>query len=168
MKLIREYDDQERPKGAITITSDPTFKVYPPPPALTGPNDPTDPEVSFFGHSTKFDGLGVLFDASPSAPIHSRSDPKSYDSEQVHGAESSGVISGLLDDGSRDWLDNDDAEKEVGIDASYIGSAIGECAGTFRNAAGLLVARISHYHNTIGVSLPRAECIQKTKLGRFR
>lgn len=96
----------------------------------------------------------MLFDASPSAPIHSRSDPKSYDANKAHGAESSGVISGLLDDGQKDWLDDEQAMKETGRDAEYIGSAIGECAGTFRNAAGLLWARISHYNNTIRVSLP--------------
>lgn len=136
----------------MTISSDPTKKVAQSPPFLPRTNDPADPEVSFFGYKTKFDGLGVLFDASPSAPIHRRSDPINYGSEQAHGAETQGVISGVLDDGQKTWLDPEDAVKVAGKDAAYLASAAGECAGLFRNAAGLLWVRISHYNNTIRVS----------------
>lgn len=138
----------------MTISSDPTRAVSLPPLPLLQDQDPTDPYVSFFGHAVKFDGLATVFDASPSAPLFARSDPKNYDPEETHGAEGSGVISGLLDDGQRSWYDTDSTVKTEGRDAVYISSAVGECAGLFRNAAGLLWARISHFNNTLRVRSP--------------
>lgn len=135
----------------ITIASDPARIVYAAPGPFPLPAD--DPSVSFFGYSSTFDGLGVLFDASPSLPVHPRSDPRNLEQAETMGAENSGVVSGLLDDGKRDWLEPGEPSSagDKGIEALYLASAVGECEAAFRNAHGIIWARVSNFNNTIRV-----------------
>lgn len=57
-----------------------------------------------------------------------------------------------MDDGTGGWLDKNDRQMKKDDEAAYLERAIGECEAAFRNAQGLLWARISHVANTIRVS----------------
>jgi hypothetical protein len=56
-----------------------------------------------------------------------------------------------LDDGKGGWLDNERRVFEEGEEAAYIEKAIGECEAAFRNAQGLLWARVSYVNHTVRV-----------------
>ncbi|ORY81781.1 concanavalin A-like lectin/glucanase domain-containing protein [Leucosporidium creatinivorum] len=159
--------------GPITITDEKGVSVAPPPPPSPAlPSDPTDPDVSLFGYRTSFDGLGVIFDTSPTQPLYARSDRKTWDpSEQTdahHGlGAGGGVVSGVLDDGSGGkWLEPSGRELKIDDEASYLNSAIGECEAAFRNANGLLWARISYVNHTIRVDLDLSPHTTLAKAGR--
>ncbi|GAA5925140.1 uncharacterized protein JCM15063_004934 [Sporobolomyces koalae] len=138
--------------GPITLSSNPKVKPNPPPPA--GVDARSDPLVSLFGSRIAFDGLGVVFDTSPNAPLWKHSDPRLTEQDQPWGVGASGVVSGIMDDGTGGWLDKNDRVMAKGDEAGYLERAIGECEAAFRNAQGLLWARISHVANTIRVSYP--------------
>lgn len=94
-----------------------------------------------------------MFDTSPTAPVWRRSDSLVYpDAANLGGVGASGVVSGLLDDGTQTWLDPEGQPPKGEDEAAYLGKAIGECEAAFRNAQGLLWARIAHYNSTIRVS----------------
>lgn len=122
--------------GPITITDAKGVPVAPPPPPSPAlPNDPTDADVSLFGYRTAFDGLGVIFDTSPTQPLYPRSDRRNWDpsaqTDAHHGlGAGGGVVSGVLDDGSGGkWLEPDGRELKIDDEASYLDKAIGECEG---------------------------------------
>lgn len=143
---------QEGLPGPVTLSSNP--KVKPNPPPSGGIDSRTDPSVSLFGSRIAFDGLGVVFDTSPNAPLWKRSDPRLTEQDQPWGVGASGVVSGIMDDGTGGWLDKNDRVLKKDDEAAYLERAIGECEAAFRNAQGLLWARISHVANTIRVRLP--------------
>jgi len=126
--------------------------VKPNPPPSAGIDSRTDPSVSLFGSRIAFDGLGIVFDTSPNAPLWKRSDPRLTEQDQPWGVGASGVVSGIMDDGTGGWLDKNDRQMKKDDEAAYLERAIGECEAAFRNAQGLLWARISHVANTIRVS----------------
>ncbi|CEQ39471.1 SPOSA6832_01012, partial [Sporobolomyces salmonicolor] len=140
--------------GPVTISNSKT-KLSPPPPSLHEMDSKSDSSVSLFGSRTSFDGLGVIFDTSPNAPLWKRSDKRNTAGDQPWGVGTSGVVSGIMDDGNGAWLDRDDRVMKSEEEASYLEKAIGECEAAFRNAQGLLWARISHVSNTIRVDLGR-------------
>lgn len=158
---------RDRPHFSTMYSAKSNIPQQPPPHPYPMAKD--DQHTALFGHSTHlgFDGLAVIFDSSPSSPLFTRSDRRSMISDEAHGAEHNGVVSGLLDDGmKRDWLDTDTMEERrrqngVGMDhgdgqipkeeASYLSSAFGECEAAFRNAQGLLWARIINHNGTIRV-----------------
>ncbi|GAA5894201.1 legume-like lectin family protein [Sporobolomyces salmoneus] len=150
--------------GPITLSSNP--KVKPNPPPTTGVDSRTDPLVSLFGSRIAFDGLGVVFDTSPNAPLWKRSDPRLTEQDQPWGVGSSGVVSGIMDDGTGGWLDKNDRVLKKDDEAAYLERAIGECEAAFRNAQGLLWARISYVANTIRVDLDLAPHTTLAKAGR--
>lgn len=159
---------RDRPQFSTMYSAKSNIPQQPPPHPYPMPKD--DQQTALFGHSTHFgfDGLAVVFDSSPSSPLFTRSDRRSMISDEAHGAEHNGVVSGLLDDGmKRDWLDTDTMEERrrkngLGVnpgegqvpkeEASYLSSAFGECEAAFRNAQGLLWARIINHNGTIRVS----------------
>ncbi|BGP48211.1 hypothetical protein JCM10450v2_004083 [Rhodotorula kratochvilovae] len=156
--------------GPVTIPADASGKASPPPPILPAPRDPTDLDVSLFGARTTFDGLGVIFDAAPTAPIYRRSDARNLAGDAEHqswGVSATGVVSGIIDDGTQSWLD---AERGAGPkgdeEAAYLDKAVGECEAAFRNAQGLLWARIAHYNHTIRVDLDLSPHTTLAKAGR--
>jgi hypothetical protein len=140
--------------GDPTISSDPKTKVSPPPPIQPDtPRDKHDSDVSLFGSRTSFDGLGIVFDTSPTAPVWRRSDQLVHsDVASVGRVGLTGVVSGIMDDGSQAWLDPEGQVPKGDDEAAYLAKAIGECEAAFRNAQGLLWARIAHYNSTIRVS----------------
>lgn len=145
--------------GPAVISSDPKTKVSPPPPVVPEtPRDPHDHELSLFGSRVSFDGLGVVFDASPNAPVWRRSDQRNYvhagGDEPSWGVGTTGVVSGIIDDGSQNWLDADGKSPQGEEEAAYLGKAVGECEAAFRNAQGLLWARIAHFNHTLRVGTP--------------
>lgn len=125
-----------------------------------GAHDPHDKDLSLFGSRTTFDGLGVIFDASPTAPVWRRSDDRNFhggghEHPASWGVGATGVVSGIIDDGTQTWLDPEHAKGPKGEEeAAYLDKAIGECEAAFRNAQGLLWARIAHYNHTIRVRDP--------------
>ncbi|GAA5832453.1 hypothetical protein JCM3766R1_003081 [Sporobolomyces carnicolor] len=150
--------------GPVTLSSNP--KVKPNPPPSGGIDSRTDPSVSLFGSRIAFDGLGVVFDTSPNAPLWKRSDPRLTEQDQPWGVGASGVVSGIMDDGTGGWLDKNDRVLKKDDEAAYLERAIGECEAAFRNAQGLLWARISHVANTIRVDLDLAPHTTLAKAGR--
>ncbi|GAA5882441.1 hypothetical protein JCM16303_001734 [Sporobolomyces ruberrimus] len=150
--------------GPVTLSSNPKVKPNPPPP--TGVDSRTDPSVSLFGSRIAFDGLGIVFDTSPNAPLWKRSDPRLTEQDQPWGVGASGVVSGIMDDGTGGWLDKNDRVLKKDEEAAYLERAIGECEAAFRNAQGLLWARISHVANTIRVDLDLAPHTTLSKAGR--
>jgi hypothetical protein len=90
-----------------------------------------DSKVSFFGQSVNFDGLGIVFDSAPSAPLLPRSNPAGWQ----FGADTTGVN-----------------RRQPGQEAKYLEAAVGECEAAFRNAPGLVWVRIAHFDNMIRVS----------------
>ncbi|GAA5865817.1 hypothetical protein JCM1840_006260 [Sporobolomyces johnsonii] len=152
--------------GPVTISSDPKKKLSPPPPSMHEMDSKSDPSVSLFGSRTSFDGLGVIFDTSPNAPVWKRSDKRNTAGDQPWGVGTSGVVSGIMDDGNGGWLDRDDRVMKSEEEASYLEKAIGECEAAFRNAQGLLWARISHVSNTIRVDLDLSPHTTLSKAGR--
>jgi len=140
---------------AVTLSSDPKAKLALPPPTFPSePTDPSDAAVSLFGNKPfGFDGLGVIFDTSPGSPVFARSDKRNWATDQARGVGTTGVVSGIMDDGSGNWLEPSGRVMRGEDEASYLGKAIGECEAAFRNAQGLLWARISHVNHTIRVSL---------------
>ncbi|GAA6016735.1 hypothetical protein JCM11491_000224 [Sporobolomyces phaffii] len=150
--------------GPVTLSSNPKVKPNPPPPI--GVDTRTDPAVSLFGSRIAFDGLGVVFDTSPNAPLWKRSDPRLTEQDQPWGVGASGVVSGIMDDGTGGWLDKHDRAMKKDDEAAYLERAIGECEAAFRNAQGLLWARISHFANTIRVDLDLAPHTTLSKAGR--
>lgn len=114
--------------------------------------------MSFFGGRTSFDGLGIVFDSAPTAPVWRRSDARNLAGDAEHetwGVGATGVVSGVIDDGTQKWLDAD-RRGEGDDEAAYLEKAFGECEAAFRNAQGLLWARIAHYNHTIRVRPFRA------------
>lgn len=112
-----------------------------------------DSLVSFFGQSTNFDGLGIVFDSAPSAPLLARSDTAGW----TFGADGTGVISAVIDDGKTGnrWFDSYKAgqKREKTQEAAYLQKVVGECEAAFRNAPGLVWVRIAHFDKMIRVSL---------------
>jgi hypothetical protein len=78
----------------------------------------------------------------------------------------SGVVSGILDDGTGHWLDPVDREMGPNDEAAYFEKTIGECDAAFRNAQGLLWARISFINQTIRVDVDLAPHTTLAKAGR--
>ena len=144
--------------GPVTISSDPSAKVSPPPPAVPEPRSATDADVSLFGGRTSFDGLGVIFDSAPTAPVWRRSDPRNLIGDAEHetwGVGATGVVSGVIDDATQKWLDSERGSGPEGEEeAAYLDKAFGECEAAFRNAQGLLWARIAHFNHTVRVRRP--------------
>jgi hypothetical protein len=120
--------------------------------ATESSNDP-DSAVSFFGQSVNFDGLGIILDSAPSAPLLARSDPVGW----RFGADATNVISALIDDGKTGskWYDNYKTGQKRSADqeALYLEKVAGECEAAFRNAPGLVWVRISHFNKEIRVDL---------------
>lgn len=148
------------------MSTDPKAITSPPPPASPElPRDPTDSSVSMFGSRTQFDGLGVIFDTSPTQPLYSRSDRRNWASTDMHhglGA-SSGVVSGVLDDGSGQWLEPDTRVMKAEDEAAYLEKAIGECEGEVECCAPvLLVSEYAHAGSSLYVQqcseTPTASC----------
>ncbi|KAL8280013.1 hypothetical protein RQP46_007594 [Phenoliferia psychrophenolica] len=153
--------------GPVTISADPKATLANPPPSLPSMPDPTDPSVSLFGYKTSFDGLGVIFDTSPTAPVFSRSDAHNFGlGGEGAGVGSSGVVSGIMDDGTGEWLEPKGRKMKDDDEAAYLDKAIGECEAAFRNAQGLLWARISYVNQTIRVDLDLAPHTTLAKAGR--
>jgi hypothetical protein len=125
---------QEPSPGPVTISADPKAKLSPPPPPMPQtPSDPSDPNASLFGSRTKFDGLGVIFDTSPTQPLYRRSDSRNYaTADQLYGVGNSGVVSGILDDGTGTWLESDARVLKGEDEAAYLEKAIGDCEASFR------------------------------------
>lgn len=145
-------------------------KIGSPPAYSPLSNDPSDPNVSLFGSREKFDGLGIVFDSAPTAPLFKRSDPRNladhHESHQgIIGA--TGVVSGIMDDGSGGWLDKSGRiMKSTDEEAGYLERAVGECEAAFRNAAGLLWARVSYVNSTVRVDLDLSPHTTLSKAGR--
>ncbi|GAA6026718.1 hypothetical protein JCM8202_002034, partial [Rhodotorula sphaerocarpa] len=154
--------------GPATISSDPKVQVSPPPPVQPDtPRDKHDSDVSFFGARTSFDGLGIIFDTAPTSPVWRRSDQLNHpDLVALGSVGASGVVSGILDDASQSWLDPEGQVPKGEDEAAYLGKAIGECEAAFRNAQGLLWARIAHYNSTIRVDLDLSPHTTLAKAGR--
>lgn len=97
-------------------------------------------------------GLGIVFDTSPGTPLHMRSDAQDWGGKMHTGAA---VVSGILDDGTGYWVDTK-VEAEIGStgvpEAAYLSAAAGACEAAFRNADGVLFARISHANSSIKVA----------------
>ena len=132
--------------------------TVPPPATLPAvPVDPTDSQVSFFGYQAPFEGLGVIFDTAASQPVYKRSDKAGYAVQEPAGADAMGVISGVMDDGTGDWLESEQSratpEGQALAEARYLERSVGECEAAFRNAPGLVWARVSHFDNKIRVDL---------------
>lgn len=112
-----------------------------------------DSEVSFFGQRTSFDGLGVIFDSSPSAPLLPRSTVDGW----AFGADTTGVISAVMDDGKtgNGWFDTfkTGQKRESTQEAKYLERVVGECEAAFRNAPGLVWVRIAYFDKQLRVSL---------------
>ncbi|GAA5881211.1 hypothetical protein JCM3774_000654 [Rhodotorula dairenensis] len=151
-----------------TISSDSKAKISPPPPIQPDtPRDKHDPDVSLFGSRTSFDGLGIVFDTSPTSPVWRRSDYLNHaDAAAAGRVGTSGVVSGIMDDGTQSWLDPEGRVPAGEDEAAYLGKAIGECEAAFRNAQGLLWARIAHYNSTIRVDLDLSPHTTLAKAGR--
>lgn len=118
-----------------------------------------DSKVSFFGQSINFDGLGVIFDSAASAPLLPRSDPAGW----AFGADTTGVISAVIDDGKtgNKWYDEgykSGDRRQAGQEAKYLESSVGECEAAFRNAPGLVWVRIAHFNKMIRVRLRTCIC----------
>ncbi|BGP24666.1 legume-like lectin [Rhodotorula toruloides] len=157
--------------GPAVMSSDPKMKVSPPPPLVPEtPRDPHDHELSLFGSRVSFDGLGIVFDASPNAPVWRRSDQRNYvhagGDEPSWGVGLTGVVSGIIDDGTQKWLDADGKSPQGEEEAAYLGKAVGECEAAFRNAQGLLWARIAHFNHTLRVDLDLSPHTTLAKAGR--
>ncbi|GAA5876000.1 hypothetical protein JCM8547_000674 [Rhodosporidiobolus lusitaniae] len=152
-----------------TVTSS-SGKISSPPPISPTPHDPTDPLVSLFGSRVSFDGLGILFDSSPSSPLFRRSDPRNLaDHHEAHEGRigATGVVSGILDDGKGGWLDREGrVMKGSEEEAGYLERAVGECEAAFRNAQGLLWARVAFVNSTIRVDLDLSPHTTLSKAGR--
>lgn len=167
---IPSLSSQKKTSYPPTYTSKSPIAQQPPPHAFPAPND--DTSASLFGHATSFEGLAVIFDSSPSSPLFPRSDTRNLISNELHGAEQSGVVSAILDDNSHTWLDQDTIQQrkiknavfggtpldrggaeEPRDEADYLTHSIGECEAAFRNAQGLLWARIVAFNGTIRVDL---------------
>ncbi|GAA5820470.1 hypothetical protein JCM11251_005638 [Rhodosporidiobolus azoricus] len=146
-------------------------KIGSPPSLLPAtPNaDPTDPMVSLFGSRTSFDGLGIVFDSSPTSPLLRRSDPRNFadhhQAAQGH-VGATGVVSAVMDDGLGGWLDKEGRITKGEEEAAYLERAIGECEAAFRNAQGLLWARVAHVNSTIRVDLDLSPHTTLSKAGR--
>ncbi|GAA6006880.1 hypothetical protein JCM10207_009125 [Rhodosporidiobolus poonsookiae] len=160
--------------GPVTVSSNAGKVSSPPPLSPQVPSDPTDPLVSLFGSRTSFDGLGVVFDSEPNSPLLRRSDPRNTDEHAQHqtgGVGATGVVSGIMDDatggmGGGKWLDKEGRVMKSGEEAAYLEKAIGECEAAFRNAQGLLWARIAHVNETIRVDLDLSPHTTLSKAGR--
>ncbi|KPV74695.1 uncharacterized protein RHOBADRAFT_53651 [Rhodotorula graminis WP1] len=156
--------------GPATISSDPSVKVSPPPPAVPETRSSTDADVSLFGGRTSFDGLGVIFDSAPTAPVWRRSDPRNLIGDAEHetwGVGATGVVSGVIDDATQKWLDSERGSGPEGEEeAAYLDKAFGECEAAFRNAQGLLWARIAHFNHTVRVDLDLSPHTTLAKAGR--
>lgn len=135
---------------AVTMPSDPKRQGKPAPQALPSINDPTDPSVSFFGDKSPFDGLGVTFDTAASLSVRSRSEREYWVDA---GADATGVVAGLLDDGKGGHVEPKGQRPPDQSEAKYLEASLGECEATFRNAPGLVWARISHIAGKVRVDL---------------
>lgn len=143
----------------VTLPGDPKKPIVPAPPTL--PSNKEDDSVSFFGYKAPFEGLGVIFDTAPSSPLYRRSEKKGYATDEygqsIAGADSAGVISGMLDDGTGDWLETPEFRASTAgqafHEAKYLDNSQGECEAAFRNAPGLVWARVTHLNDQIRVDL---------------
>ncbi|KAI5481928.1 Legume-like lectin [Pseudohyphozyma bogoriensis] len=158
------YTKTDNPTG-VTISPDPKAALASPPPFTPQPGDATDPKVSLFGFNNGFDGLGIIFDTSPTSPLHARSDKRNWE-EGVLGVAAAGVVSGIMDDGKGDWMEPKKRVFKDDDEAAYLEKAVGECEAAFRNAQGLLWARISYIKQTIRVDLDLSPHTTLAKAGR--
>ncbi|BGP16210.1 hypothetical protein JCM10213_007067 [Rhodosporidiobolus nylandii] len=145
----------------------------PPPLTPSSPNnDPTDPSLSLFGSRVSFSGLGIIFDSSPSMPLFARSSARNLPSHHSHppsaGVGLTGVVSGILDDATGGFLDKEGRQFRGGEEeeAGYLERAVGECEAAFRNAQGLLWARVGYVGGTIRVDLDLSPHTSLSKAGR--
>lgn len=85
-------------------------------------------------------------------PLLPRSDPAGW----AFGADTTGVISAIIDDGKtgNKWYDDYKSgdRRQPGQEARYLDSSVGECEAAFRNAPGLVWVRIAHFDKMIRVS----------------
>ncbi|SGY22836.1 BQ5605_C019g08864 [Microbotryum silenes-dioicae] len=153
--------------GPVTISANAKTKTHEPPHTLPiSSESSTDDSCSLFGSRTTFEGLGVIFDTSPAAPLYRRTQIKNLASSMSYGVGTSGVVSGIMDDGHGRWLDPDSRDIKQDEEAGYLAKAFGECEATFRNAQGLLWARISYLNHTVRVDLDLAPHTTLDKIGR--
>lgn len=134
----------------MTAPSDPKKAGKLPPGALPTANDATDPSVSFFGSRTPFEGLGVVFDTAASLSVRMRSDREYWGDA---GADATGVVAGLLDDAKGNHIEGKAERPADQAEAKYLEASLGECEAAFRNAPGLVWARIAHVGAQIRVDL---------------
>lgn len=84
-------------------------------------------------------------------PLLPRSDPAGW----AFGADTTGVISAIIDDGKtgNKWYDDykSGERRQPGQEAKYLESSVGECEAAFRNAPGLVWVRIAHFDKMIRV-----------------
>jgi hypothetical protein len=122
----------------------------------TPSNNVKDSEVSFFGQTPNFDGLGVIFDSSPTAPLLPRSNVDGW----PFGADSTGVISAVMDDGKtgNKWYDDfsKGQKRDSTQEAKYLERVVGECEAAFRNAPGLVWVRIAYFDKQLRVRMSHA------------
>jgi len=146
----------------VTLPSDRRKSSTPTPPLLPqSPKDSSDDQVSFFGNKSPFEGLGIIFDTAASLPLYRRSEKAGYSTNEhgqnTAGADAVGVISAVMDDGSSDWLETPEFRASTAgqalLEAKYLDKSVGECEAAFRNAPGLVWARISHFDDKIRVDL---------------
>ncbi|SCV71830.1 BQ2448_4524 [Microbotryum intermedium] len=153
--------------GPVTISADPKKKTHDPPHTLPIASEgSTDESCSLFGSRTSFEGLGIIFDTSPAAPLYRRTQIKNLASSMSYGVGMTGVVSGIMDDGHGGWLDADSRDIKQDEEAGYLEKAFGECEASFRNAQGLLWARISYLNHTVRVDLDLAPHTTLEKAGR--
>lgn len=112
-----------------------------------------------FGNKYAFDGLGVLFDSSPSLPLYRRTDRANQFRNPQTGwieaaADAEPYVSAVLDDGTvkDQWLDQPGTNPNA-KEAGYLSKTLGDCAAAFRNTNGLVWARIAHFNSKIYVHL---------------
>ncbi|GAA5991265.1 hypothetical protein JCM11641_000405 [Rhodosporidiobolus odoratus] len=154
--------------GPVTIAGS-RGKVNSPPPISPTPLDLTDSQVSLFGSRASFDGLGIVFDSSPSSPLLARSSSRNLPDHHhpaVGAVAATGVVSGIMDDGSGGWLDKETRVIKGEEEAGYLERAVGECEAAFRNAQGLLWARVAHVNGTIRLDLDLSPHTTLSKAGR--
>ena len=82
---------------------------------------------------------------------------RSKNAAWTFGADNSGVISALLDDGTAgdEWFDQHEEgqHRDANQEAKYLDRVAGECQAAFRNALGLVWMRVSHFNREVRVDL---------------
>lgn len=149
--------------SAVTLASDPRKAPAPPPADVLSSKGGDDASTSFFGARSSFDGLGIVFDAAATKPLLARSQYRAEDAAPTlvtAGADAVGVVAALVDDGSGGGrkgsgflnVPTDEAKPE----ARYLDNSQDECEAGFRNAPGLVWARVSYLNQRIRVRPPVA------------